>query len=78
MSVYIVKRLLLIMPTLFGIILINFIVVQFAPGGPVEQIIAQVTTGSISTTSGISGGGDSGVSANCRYRCGSAVGELRT
>ncbi len=61
MSAYIVKRLLLILPTLFGIILINFIIVQFAPGGPVEQIIAQVTMGNISTTSGISGGGDSGV-----------------
>jgi len=56
------KRLILILPTLFGIILINFIVVQFAPGGPVEQIIAQLTTGNMSTTSGISGGGDSGVS----------------
>jgi microcin C transport system permease protein len=63
MSVYIIKRLLLILPTLFGIILINFIIVQFAPGGPVEQIIAQVTMGNMSTTSGISGGGDSGASA---------------
>jgi microcin C transport system permease protein len=58
---YLLKRLLLILPTLFGIMLINFIIVQFAPGGPVEQIIAQVTTGTMSTTSGISGGGDAGV-----------------
>ncbi len=64
MGVYIVKRLLLILPTLFGIILINFVIVQFAPGGPVEQIIAQVTMGNVSTTSNISGGGDSGVSAS--------------
>lgn len=64
MGVYIVKRLLLILPTLFGIILINFVIVQFAPGGPVEQIIAQVTMGNISTTSSISGGGDSGVSSS--------------
>ena len=64
MGVYIVKRLLLILPTLFGIILINFVIVQFAPGGPVEQIIAQVTMGNISATSNISGGGDSGVSAS--------------
>ena len=56
MGVYILKRLLLILPTLLGIILINFIVVQFAPGGPVEQIIAQATTGTASTTAGISGG----------------------
>ena len=63
MAVYIIKRVLLIFPTLFGIILINFIIVQFAPGGPVEQIVAELTTGSMSTTSGISGGGDSGTSA---------------
>ena len=61
MGVYILKRLVLILPTLLGIILINFIVVQFAPGGPVEQIIAQATTGTASTTAGISGGGDSGI-----------------
>lgn len=63
MGRYILKRIALILPTLFGIILINFVIVQFAPGGPVEQIIAQVTTGNMSTTSGISGGGDAGVSA---------------
>ena len=63
MAVYIIKRVLLIFPTLFGIILINFIIVQFAPGGPVEQIVAELTTGSMSTTSSISGGGDSGTSA---------------
>ena len=40
MAVYIIKRVLLIFPTLFGIILINFIIVQFAPGGPVEQTSA--------------------------------------
>ena len=61
MGRYILKRIALILPTLFGIILINFVIVQFAPGGPVEQIIAQVTTGNVSSTSGISGGGDSGV-----------------
>ncbi len=61
MGRYIAKRIALILPTLFGIILINFVIVQFAPGGPVEQIIAQVTTGNVSSTSGISGGGDSGV-----------------
>ncbi len=61
MGRYLLKRLLLLVPTLFGIMLINFIIVQFAPGGPVEQIIAQVTTGTMSSTSGISGGGDAGV-----------------
>ena len=37
MGIYILKRLLLIIPTLFFILLINFVVIQIAPGGPVEQ-----------------------------------------
>ena len=48
---YILKRLLLIIPTLWGIITINFIVIQFLPGGPVEQTIAQLTMPNISATS---------------------------
>ena len=39
---YLLKRLALIIPTLFGIILINFLIVQIAPGGPVEQMIAKI------------------------------------
>jgi microcin C transport system permease protein len=42
MAAYLVRRLLLVIPTLFGIITINFVVVQFAPGGPVEQMIAEL------------------------------------
>ena len=42
MAFYILKRLLLIIPTLFGIMLINFIIVLFAPGGPVERTISQI------------------------------------
>ena len=42
MGAYLVRRLLLVIPTLFGIIAINFVVVQFAPGGPVEQMIAEL------------------------------------
>ena len=64
MGRYLLKRILLIAPTLLGIILINFVVVQFAPGGPVEQIIAQVAFGQTSSTSGISGGSDSGAAAS--------------
>ncbi|MFV5589734.1 MULTISPECIES: ABC transporter permease subunit [Acinetobacter] len=41
MSTYIVKRLLLMIPTLFMVLLINFVVIQLAPGGPVEQAIYQ-------------------------------------
>src|SRR5512134_2618667 len=43
MTAYIIRRLLLIVPTLFAIMLINFVIIQMAPGGPVEQIIAQLT-----------------------------------
>ncbi len=42
MSVYIFRRLLLMIPTLFGIILLNFIIIQAAPGGPVEQTLAKL------------------------------------
>jgi microcin C transport system permease protein len=43
MIAYIIRRLLLMIPTLFAIMLINFVIIQMAPGGPVEQIIAQLT-----------------------------------
>jgi len=39
---YILKRLLLMIPTLFGILLITFVVIQFVPGGPVEQMVYQL------------------------------------
>ena len=43
MLAYIIRRLLLIIPTLLGIMAINFVVIQAAPGGPVEQVIAELT-----------------------------------
>jgi microcin C transport system permease protein len=55
-AAYIVRRFLLMIPTLFGIMLINFTLIQFAPGGPVERIIAQLT-GSDTGALGRSGGG---------------------
>jgi len=42
MLAYILKRLLLMIPTLFGVMLITFVVIQFVPGGPVEQLVAQL------------------------------------
>ena len=39
---YILKRLLLMIPTLLGVVFITFVVVQFVPGGPVEQMVAQL------------------------------------
>jgi microcin C transport system permease protein len=59
MSAYILRRLLLIIPTMIGIMLITFIIVQFAPGGPVERVIAQLTGTDTSSTARIGGGGTS-------------------
>src|SRR6201993_5209360 len=59
MAAYIVRRILLMIPTLFGIMVVAFVVVQFAPGGPVERVIAQlsgVDTGATSRISGSAGG----------------------
>ena len=52
---YIIRRLLLIIPTLFGIMVLNFAIVQFAPGGPVEQMIAQIKGTAVSVTEPIVG-----------------------
>lgn len=62
MAAYILRRLLLMIPTLLGILLVSFVVVQFAPGGPVERVIAQLTGSDTGATSRISGsaGGDFG------------------
>ncbi|MGB0205206.1 MAG: microcin C ABC transporter permease YejB [Neptuniibacter sp.] len=55
MAAYILRRLLLIIPTLFGILAINFIIIQAAPGGPVEQTIAQLQGLDTSATARVSG-----------------------
>jgi microcin C transport system permease protein len=53
MWTYVLQRLLLMIPTLFGILLITFIVIQFVPGGPVEQMVAQLQ----GREGGVEGGG---------------------
>lgn len=58
MGAYIVRRLLLMIPTIVGIMAISFIVVQFAPGGPVEQVIAQLNGQNDNASDRLSGGGD--------------------
>ncbi|HUI12010.1 MAG TPA: microcin C ABC transporter permease YejB [Xanthobacteraceae bacterium] len=55
MAAYIVRRLLFMIPTIFGIMLVSFVVVQFAPGGPVERVIAQLRGSDTGATSRISG-----------------------
>jgi microcin C transport system permease protein len=57
MLAYFLRRLLLIIPTLFGIMVINFLVIQAAPGGPVEQMIAKIRGNNVDATSRISGSG---------------------
>jgi microcin C transport system permease protein len=57
MGAYIVRRLLLVIPTLFAIMLINFAVVQVVPGGPIEQILARLEGTAVGATSRVSGSG---------------------
>jgi microcin C transport system permease protein len=79
MSAYIARRIFLMLPTLLGILFVSFVVVQFAPGGPVERVIAQLSgadTGASSRISGASGGdfggraqvGASADAMNSKYR----------
>lgn len=56
MLAYIVRRLLLMIPTLLGIMLLNFVIIHAAPGGPVEQILAQLQGTAVSATARVSGG----------------------
>lgn len=64
MVFYILKRLLLMIPTIFGILLVSFIIIQFVPGGPVEKMIAQIQGHDSSATSRFSGGGPGDVSTS--------------
>ncbi|MDI6025545.1 microcin C ABC transporter permease YejB [Corticibacterium sp. UT-5YL-CI-8] len=66
MGAYILRRLLLMIPTLFGIMAISFVVIQFAPGGPVERVLAQLSGQGGDAGDRLSGGGspDAGVTAN--------------
>lgn len=60
MLAYIFKRLLLMIPTLFGVMLMTFVVIQFVPGGPVEQMVAQLQ--------GRDTGGEGAAAAGSGYR----------
>ncbi len=60
MTPYILKRLLLMIPTLFGVLLLTFAVIQFVPGGPVEQMVAQLQ--------GRDSGGERAAAAGAGYR----------
>jgi microcin C transport system permease protein len=74
MTAYIARRLLLMIPTLLGVMIVNFAIVQFAPGGPVERAIAQASglgsdvTARISGTAGSSGQAAAIVESSSRYQ----------
>ncbi|MBV8120008.1 MAG: microcin ABC transporter permease, partial [Alphaproteobacteria bacterium] len=75
MLAYALRRVLLIIPTLFAIMVINFVIVQAAPGGPVEQMIARLKGQSVAATERVSGGSGemrmpsvAAAAANSRYR----------
>jgi microcin C transport system permease protein len=64
MAAYILRRVLLMIPTILGIMAISFAVIQFAPGGPVEQVIARITGQGGDAGERISGGGGSDAGQN--------------
>jgi microcin C transport system permease protein len=74
MGAYLLRRLLLVIPTLFGIIAINFVVVQLAPGGPVEQVMAEMRgRGSMSVTTGGASDTSAGLATPGAYRGASGI-----
>ena len=77
MLAYIVRRILLIIPTLFGIMLLNFVIVQAAPGGPVELMIARIKGTAVAPTARLGGaaGGETGQAA--RVAAGEVSGKYR-
>lgn len=74
MAAYILRRLLLMIPTIFGIMAISFAIVQFAPGGPVERVIAQLQGHDVGATARFSSSQDAmsqtgnTAAANSKYR----------
>jgi microcin C transport system permease protein len=74
---YVVRRLLLVVPTLFGIMLINFVVIQAAPGGPVEQVIAQLRGHAVGATARVGGSAAGDTAAPAGAPAGEAAARYR-
>ncbi len=66
MLAYIIRRLLLIIPTLFGIMVVNFVVIQVAPGGPVEQVLAKLQGTAVEATARVTGSSNAEVGGQSR------------
>lgn len=77
MSAYILRRLLLMVPTLLGIMLVSFVIVQFAPGGPVERVIAQLQGTDAGATARIGGGSGGDMGAGAAAQGGGDAGSSR-
>jgi microcin C transport system permease protein len=69
---YIIRRLLLIIPTLLGIMVINFVIVQSAPGGPIETILARLEGTAIGATERFTGGGGETAGSQSSQQAGAA------
>jgi microcin C transport system permease protein len=76
MLAYLIRRLLLIVPTLFGILIINFIVVQAAPGGPVEVMISRLRGQAVEATARVGGSGSGETSSARPAPGGAGAGDL--
>jgi microcin C transport system permease protein len=72
MGAYVLRRILLMIPTLFGIMAVSFTVIQFAPGGPVEQVIARLQGGA-DASDRLSGGGGGDVSTSSNLDAGAEI-----
>ncbi len=78
MAAYLLKRLLLIIPTMLGIMLISFVIVQFAPGGPVEQMIAKLTGSDSSISDRLGGGARDTMGGGSQSQIGQGAGDSVT
>ena len=73
MFAYILRRLMLVVPTLIGIMVVNFFIIQAAPGGPVEQMLAQIQGTSVDATERFSGSTSGGEATGLGYAVVSSV-----
>jgi len=78
MAAYLIKRLLLVIPTMIGIMLISFAIIQFAPGGPVEQMIAKLSGSDTSISDRLGGGGSDTLGGRNQSQIGQGAGDSIT
>jgi microcin C transport system permease protein len=75
MGAYIIRRLLLMVPTLLGIMIVNFAIIQAAPGGPVEQTLAQIRGRAVDATARFGGAAGQEAGGQSETRGGTGAGE---